>query len=58
MIDSTFCERPAASANTTIKARPISSVFLAPMRLEIQLLKNMAIPVIRLASGEQRKAAA
>ena len=45
MIDSTFCERPAASAKTTIRASPIRRVRLAPMRLEIQLVKNIATPV-------------
>ncbi len=46
MIEATFCESPAASANTTISARPISSVRLAPILLEIQLVKNIATPVI------------
>ena len=47
MIDSTFWERPAASAKTTISASPIRRVRLAPMRLDSQLVKNMATPVMR-----------
>ena len=34
MIDSTFCERPAAAAKTTMMPSPMSRVRFAPMRLD------------------------
>lgn len=46
MIDSTSPESPASVANTTITPSPMSRVRLAPMRLEIQLVKNIAMPVM------------
>jgi hypothetical protein len=45
MMDSTFWLSPAAAAKITMSASPISSVFFAPMRLETQLVKNIATPV-------------
>ena len=38
-------EAPARAAKTTMSARPISRVCLAPIRLETKLVKNIANPV-------------
>jgi hypothetical protein len=46
MIMPTLPEAPARAAKITIRASPISRVFLAPSRLETKLVKNMARPVI------------
>lgn len=45
MMASTLPLRPASVANTTMRARPISRVERAPMRLETQLVKNIIAPV-------------
>ena len=45
MTDSTVGAKPAAAAKAMIRASPISSVRLAPMRLDSQLVKNIATPV-------------
>ncbi len=36
---------PASAANTTMIARPVISVFLAPSRLDTQLVPSMATAV-------------
>ena len=45
MIMPTLSDAPARAAKITISARPISSVFFAPIRLETKLVKNIAKPV-------------
>ena len=47
MTASTLPLSAQSSANTTISASPMSSVALAPMRLEIQLVTSIARPVTR-----------
>ncbi len=41
----TLFEVAASTEKSTMSARPMSSVFFAPMRLETQLVKNIATPV-------------
>ena len=38
-------EAPASALNTTIRARPTISVFLAPIRLDTQLVISIATAV-------------
>ncbi|MDF2491883.1 MAG: hypothetical protein K0Q58_461 [Microbacterium sp.] len=45
MMRSTLPLSAHSRANTTISARPMSSVAFAPIRLEIQLVTSMARPV-------------
>ena len=45
MIVQTLFDVAASTENTTIRASPMSRVFFAPMRLDTQLVKNIATPV-------------
>ena len=47
MIASTDPAAPASAANTMTSTRPASSVRFTPMRLETQLVKNIAMPVMK-----------
>ncbi len=41
----TLFDVAASTENTTISARPMSRVFFGPIRLDTQLVKNIATPV-------------